>query len=743
MNKGIATLEAVQLPSASGQPQEEPGTDGMAGPVEDLLSAPPAEAPAPSQSVSASSRPLKEELYISGEAKDRGHLSAVDQTISIPNSPLPLANLGFAASAPPLNAPAADTLLPVVGEDLTIPAGCAVLSAGVGLQEINGYAWKEVDQIRTEPRDDESSPASIQVGHIEPAESREKTVSAEHSAPEPVTDQVAAQSQADDPFPNNASQERSLPPCREEIIGAEDVAPAELEIDQLPAQSPDDGPLPNNASTEEELPQASIEVLIVGEETAPADQSLDLDPLQTNSAVEQAEAAPLVAQSVDGDVEKSPSRYRPPQRAPQPVSRRPTNQEPGIAAPSEVSLEIRVRLTFDRFGFCDIGLLPERTADLDDEVVVTVGGESLCLLAQEDWYQDLQFEKIGDYLRRGLELRGLLADNRRVRWLLTWRTIYVLAIHPRASGFVSTTRLVLGRTHVVLCAVELLQKVEAILSEAGCHGYTKLDETHGVPTGWVGLRGVSPTNALSLDLGSDPFYAIKPAADIEIELEGGICMRNSIWLAGFPPRIKLLGDTSGSVKVLIDGKEAVRTGDGSLAVDRYDQPGPHFVYCEGLSRSRSYSIEDPPDVWEEWPAYHFGQAEICGPLVHLLPEAAGRRIFAVPMSNPVLLGAEPGQIFRCSSRSVKSWKGFVPFDVVWALPAQPYTCDKRTSRIIQFAQAPVSSLPRNSKKPALSWCAAILEASAKGLQIENGSPEGTVLWKDYKKAARNIWRAAR
>ena len=31
------------------------------------------------------------------------------------------------------------------------------------------------------------------------------------------------------------------------------------------------------------------------------------------------------------------------------------------------------------------------------------------------------------------------------------------------------------------------------------------------------FAGVSPTKAIALELGSDPFYAIKPAPDIEIE----------------------------------------------------------------------------------------------------------------------------------------------------------------------------------------------------------------------------------
>jgi hypothetical protein len=446
-------------------------------------------------------------------------------------------------------------------------------------------------------------------------------------------------------------------------------------------------------------------------------------------------------ESHEEDTREASHIYRPPPQKPtRQTTVRPVPQTPTRPV-SDLALDIRVRLTFDRSGYCEVRLLPERTAELDTEVDVKSGGAPLHLVAQEEWYEDLSFENIGERLLRGLELKGLLADDRRVRWLLTGQEIYVLASHPRASGFVSATQLVLGRSHVVLCAAGLLPQVEAILNASGCRGYTKLDEAHGVPSGWVGLRGVAPTTAVPLEPGSDPFYPIKPALDIEIELEGGVCCATRFgWRDS--PKIRLLGDARGPVRVLIDEKDAIRAADGSLTVEGCDLPGQHFVYCEGLSCSRSYSIEEPPDAWEEWPAYRFGHAEICGPLVHLRPEAAGRRIFSVPMSNPLLLGAEPGQIFRCSSRRVANWKGFVPFDVVWALPNQPYICDKKTASIRQFANAPLTP-PQSPKKPVLSWCAAILEASAKGLRIENGFPDGTVLWNEYKKAARNIRRAAR
>ncbi len=446
---------------------------------------------------------------------------------------------------------------------------------------------------------------------------------------------------------------------------------------------------------------------------------------------------------VEPDSAKGPQRYRPPpQKLPRQTGARLVNQQPKKAALSEVSLGIRVRLTFDRFGVCELGLLPERTSELDNEVAVKFGGMSLLLVAQEDWYEDLHLRNIGGHLREGVELKAVLGDQREARWLLTGRDLYVLASHPRASGFVSTNRLALGRSHVVLCGAGLLQHVEAILNEAGCEGYTKLAESDGVPSGWVGLRGVSPTKEVALDLGSDPFYAIKPAPDIEINLEGGVCLRGSVWLCGYPPRIKLFGESIRAVKVLIDGKEAQRTTDGLLIVDGYDVCGQHSVYCEGLSCSRSYSIEEAPDSWQTWPAYHFGQTDICGPLVQLAPEASGGRAVIVPMSNPVLLGAEPGEVFNCSRRSVAHWKGFVPFDVVWALPAQPLRCDKKTARILQFADAPVAPT-KTRTKPVLEWSTAILDASRKGLRVENGLPGAGARWRDYKKVARNIWRATR
>lgn len=491
------------------------------------------------------------------------------------------------------------------------------------------------------------------------------------------------------------------------------------------------------AVTDEEL-QADRPIAESIEVLAPFDTE---EPPRRTGESGNAGPSETAERSSNGGAEKTLARYRPPvQKQARPAPTRPVDRTTAHAASPEATLEMRVRLTLDRFYFCNVTFLPGRTAELNDDVVVKLGTASLQLVAQEDWYQDLSFPEAGRYLRDGFELKGVLSDQRLARWLLKGRDVYVLAFHPRANGFVSATRLLLGRSHVVLCVNNLVGEVETVLKEAGCQGYSKLDETYGLPDGWAGFRSVSPTNAIAVESGiSDPFYAIKPASDIEIEFEAGVRLRNSVWLAGYPPKIKLFGQPGAGIKALIDGKESLPAEDGSLVVDGYGLPGSHSVYCAGVSRS--YSIEEPPDSWEAWPAYQFGEAKICGALVQLPPEEAGRPAFTVPMSNPLLIGAEPGQVFRCSARSVAVWRGFVPFDVVWALPAQPLTCNKKTARILQFADKPL--MPRRAGTRQLVWCSAILDASRKGLRIEGGSAESAERWSEYKTTARSIWRGRR
>jgi hypothetical protein len=479
-----------------------------------------------------------------------------------------------------------------------------------------------------------------------------------------------------------------------------------------------------------------------GEQELTTDSSIGVLE-EPNREMTRGTTAQQLLKSPELETGRPAQRYRPPpQKPPRTASARIRSEEPNGKKSSESALDMFVHLTFDRSSFCTIGFLPKLAPELGEEVDAVSGKEAWRLLAQEDWYQDIQPEDMGERLRHGIELRAMNEDQRAVRWQLKGRDFYVLAGHPRASGYLSTSRLLLGRTDVVLCIGEMASEVESVLASAGCEGYTKIGESLGVPAGWVGFRGVLPTKSLSLDSEVDRLYALKPAPDIEIDIEGGVCLRNTAWLAGYPPRIKLYGQPNGAGRVLIDGKEAERSPDGSLIADGYDQVGEHSVFCEGQSRSRTYSVEAPPDSWDRWTAYRFERASVCGPLVQLKSEGAVSKPITIPMSNPVLVGSEPGQIFQCSARSVGRWRGFVPFDVVWALPAQPFTSDKRTARIIQFADKPIAPLNLQTKR-AVSWCNAILDASRKGLRIESDYSDSSVRWREYRNAARKLKRARR
>lgn len=493
--------------------------------------------------------------------------------------------------------------------------------------------------------------------------------------------------------------------------------------------------LPDDGKTSQESEPLSEEPLADGDENGlPA---VSVSP-ESNLPAIQEEDALLQAEN---DNNTAPRRYRPPpQQAPRRQISQGASQRPAVKNSIDLPYEVSVRLLFDRFEYCTMTLLPERKPDLDGEVDVRHRGHTLRLVGQEDWYEDLQFNDMGSLLSNGLELNGTLEDNRRVRWLLAGRDIFVFASHPRVSGLLSSSRLALGRSHVVVCAEPVLAEVENILASAGCHQYVKFGSELGLPKGWTGIKRVRPTKPVPLADGIDAFYAVKPATDVDIDLEGGICIRNSAWLAGFPPRIRLLGDTSSVGRVLIDGRHAEPAADGTYSVEGCELAGEHEIICEGLSRSRSYSIEEAPTAWDTWAAYRSGMATLCGPLVQAGHE--GRRLISVPMTNPLLLGAEPGQIFRCAPRPGSIWTGYVPFDVAWALPAQPLICKKKESRILQIGSMPLLPLPAG-KPRVLRWCSAILDAGRKGLHLHEPSAEGSLLWKEYKKAARNYWRAAK
>jgi hypothetical protein len=400
------------------------------------------------------------------------------------------------------------------------------------------------------------------------------------------------------------------------------------------------------------------------------------------------------------------------------------------------------------------------------ELIVTGSGSPASLAElQDDWYQDVIPANLGPLLQAGAEWLGSLTEGRSVRVSLSGREIYVLAPHDQINGFVSTPRLVLGQEHVVLCTTGRIAKVRAAIELTGSPVPRLLTTEAGVPDGWVAFRGVVPRHPVEPSPGGDILDSLRPLCDIEIAFAGGIRIYRQTWLEGFPPAIRLRGDARQISSLLIDGLEASLTKEASYIVPGWDSPGSHTVWC--TSASRTYSISSGAEQWTPWDAYVWSHGEhgvesararpaICGVLVRP-PKARqiGARTVVVPSTNPVLIGAEPGQISICSSRldvRAAACVGFPSFDAVWAIPLDPIRCEKQSNTVLAIG---LLRPPPSAKKCAAigrydkyskahrAWCDAILNAGRKGLRTDPADPGVADLWKAYRKVARALRKALR
>ena len=463
--------------------------------------------------------------------------------------------------------------------------------------------------------------------------------------------------------------------------------------------------------------------------------------------------------------------YRPTGRAPARPRPHDAAQVHTSRAERDRAAPIEIRLTFEHGGFCQVSLLPRRIDGMPEELEVSGSGNPPGLMAlDEDWYQDVILPNLGGLLRAGIEWAGILPEGGQARSTLSGRELYVLASHNSLYGFVSTPRLVLGEEHVVLCIEDRLNEVQAAIAMTGSTEPVLLNSESGVPAGWIGLRGVVPRRPVAVLVEADILNALRPRPEIEIALEGGIRIDRQAWLSGFPPVVRLRGDTSTTSILTIDGIEASVGPGGSYSAPGWDSPGEHSIWC--TSGTRTYAIRSGAEDWQSWEAYTWSLGEpspgdmqsrpaVCGVLVHP-PRAArnGSRPIVVPASNPVLIGAAPGEIETCKPRHdlrAGLCVGFPWFDPVWAVPADSLQANKRTTSVLLIGT--VQSVVRKeeqssvrltgqrpivrSSKSVHSWYTAILTAGSKGLRTEPSTNDVKDLWTTYKRYAKTLRRSNR
>jgi hypothetical protein len=327
------------------------------------------------------------------------------------------------------------------------------------------------------------------------------------------------------------------------------------------------------------------------------------------------------------------------------------------------------------------------------------------------------------------------------------------------SGFTSTTRLMIGKEHVILCKEEMLKSVQEVIAQTASATPEVFDSTAGLPEAWVCLRNVVPRQPIKQIEGQDILNILRPIPEFEIMLEGGVRIENSVWLASYPPKILLQGDLSIVDRVVIDGLEASTTDNGRYMVAGWDQPGDHNIWVAG--QNRSYTIRELAADWKIWPARLYPEKRgdrnkkaICGPLV-MNDDCTGEAShpIIVPTTNAIVIGAKPGQIIRLKAKLGKNsiaYGDFTPFEPVWALPSNPYQVDRLAVGIMSVGSILPPSNIRNLVQRSLSekqliweWSNIILAASRKGLAVRPNSPASEKLWNRYKKQAKLIWKKLR
>ena len=562
-----------------------------------------------------------------------------------------------------------------------------------------------------------------------------------------------------------------LPPADLAPPSARDVnPPAEDGASLLAPQEPPSG-IPGDG---EAAPGPAIADVPVSEEEPPLEPDEVFD-----EAAEEATAAtapvddllvpePSVVDIAGSTTQRTPRtparRYRPVAQDPSRV--RATSPRVPTATPRDRAQAIDLRLNRQLGGGCVLSLVARRNNEIPDQVRVSANHGTIDLTAMQDgWFEDVRPGDLGSTLQTGVQW-AYDADDGSTRWLLSGRSVFVLARHQELSGVVNTPRLELGQSHVVVCTQARAGDVRAALTACGAQPASESGEADGLPMPWIAFHGVTPTRPVPASSEGSDLDCLCPHPDARLQLAGGIRLEGTIWLAGFPPRIFVLGDPAAVGDVYIDQKPAQLNSDGSLTAPGWDATGTHLV--AGPGSTKSYSIQDPPRTWTPWaqtsaqtPLLHNGQGgrSVCGALVTMYQASgADKRAVLVPSTNTLLIGAEPGQIWVCEGAShlpaTAARVGFPPFKPVWAAPQRPLRCDKRNAAVLLLPEgahtgpAASGASRLRSRRAALkpeerAWCAAILDASRKGLAVSPSDPQATALWKAYRNLARSMTRSAR
>jgi len=436
------------------------------------------------------------------------------------------------------------------------------------------------------------------------------------------------------------------------------------------------------------------------------------------------------------DTQRSAPKYRPRlrERSNTSAHTRPT-PDSGAGSSAPGTLQAELLLTFQPGGWgISLSVLLRRAEAMAEEMTVRLADETLDLAALDDQL----FEPVLLNDARSALTGGFVAESAGSaprRWVRTVRRLHVFSGRTGVPGFSTAPRALIGQENVILCETELANRVVECCVATGSGPPVEVIGP-GIPVGWTCFREYRPRTPSDWRDADDIFLALNPLPDAVIELVGGISLSRTVWVAGRPPSIRILGTDPAPGEVTIDGGIAELVNLDQWVAPGWDSSSQHVIRYAGLSRS--YEIVEPLENWSAWLAHGRPDFAMTGALT---AGWSGRPLIVLPGSAYWLLGARPGEL---------AWAGAAPgglvasaspaFTPVWAIP--PASGRRRpVPRLLDVLDEPQDvccEVPLDVRR----WCRLVRNAAptpiAHGLERQ-----AHALWRLYLAAARSLRRRSR
>jgi hypothetical protein len=367
-------------------------------------------------------------------------------------------------------------------------------------------------------------------------------------------------------------------------------------------------------------------------------------------------------------------------------------------------------------------LLLRRASGLPEDLMLDVEGKSVGVRAVDDtFYEPIPLSDQTQCLAEGVAVQS--TGKQRHQWTRSRRALHIFSERPGFSGFASSPRVRIGQENVILCTEEIFANVLEICKATGADALAEVTGP-GIESGWRCFRSYRPKHRADLPGADELLLALNPFPDAVIEFERGITTSRGVWIADWPPIIKIVGIEPNVGDVKIDGHCATYDGMGWIA-PKWNDIGKHTVFYAGLSKQ--YEIVEPRNAWSSWPAHSRDQLYVCGAKISGF---SGERAMLLPASPCWLLGAEPGQIAWVTAPKHGSTIPKPSFEPIWAiLPRQGNRRQK--PYLLSPDVGPSKNFPRLQPNAIKKWRRILLDAPAR---LDETAAD--LLWQQYKRAAR-------